>query len=169
MTGRYRTLWRLAPAVAAAAVLLHVPATVAARPQQVPDQAQLMVETQFVACADVVTDDGSVRPSATRSSAPGQLITAVSAGDGSAPPQAAMVTGGFGATALRLPAGSYWVFVPAQAADLDDNPDGILLTALPDGTPVRGWSAIDLPAGARARSTSLTVSIDLVSCAEGTS
>jgi hypothetical protein len=71
-------------------------------------------------------------------------VRVVPAGDGGAPPVAAVHTGPDGTAPLTLPSGRYWVFVLATSDDLSR------ITAprpLPDGTPASGWAEIDLAPG----------------------
>lgn len=132
----------------------------APRPPRTPG---VTVEVQYVDCTPALTDSESTLVT-DRTSAPGVAVAAVPAGDGAAEPLVRSATSGFGATVLRLPAGAYWVYVPLTPTDPGGAP-AVLAAALPDGTPVGGWSAVEITDDTRAATTAITISLFLSACA----
>jgi len=116
--------------------------------------AQALADPMSTLIVAVQLSPGGARRSPTPQVGTQVLAAAVS--DGSATPVATAVTDDTGAATLSLPAGTYWLFVPAAP------PERITVAqrSLPNGTATSGWVQVDLAPGQNA-----TASITLANLA----
>jgi hypothetical protein len=110
----------------------------------------LTVSVQFVVHSGVPPARGRGAVSPRVLPAVGVATWAVPAGGPMSSPQATATTDAAGVASFTLPAGTYWVVVPRLTSLPPGIPGGAIATELPDGTPVQGWTRVDVLAEASA-------------------
>lgn len=157
------------PSLLLASALLLLPRASGAWAQMPPGESgTVTVEVQYLVCdggsADTTTQtaqSSDESPSCYRQSAPGVQVIAVPAGDGEAEPAARSMTNGLGATTLPLLPGTYWLFVPEPDAETGTALDDAQPVEMPDGTEVLGWHEVEITPTSRARTNSVTITLQL--------
>jgi hypothetical protein len=126
----------------------------------VPTQAALpQMGTLNVVAQFIFRGRGDAAIADTRAAASGLEVWVVPAGQGSGPPVARGNTDADGLLTLRVPPGSYWIFIPPLPPDAPDLARRVGVTALPDGTPsLEWWTVADVTAGA---AVGATLSLDV--------
>jgi len=142
---------RFLPRVATAMLVLAMGALgvpLAAKAEQSLSTVTLTV--QFVVHSGVQPAGGRGAVSPQVVPAVGVATWAVPAGGPVSPPQATATTDAAGIASFTLPAGAYWMVVPRLTSLPPGIPGGAIATELPDGTPVQGWTRVELTADAGA-------------------
>jgi hypothetical protein len=117
--------------------------------------SSVAVQVQYVGLGGAARPDGAPGGLSILGPAAGLEVRAVPAGASDQPPLAIATSDPEGKATVALSPGSYWLLVAAPTTPLS----GLTaprLTQLPDGTPVLGWAAVDVPHGAVA----ITINIE---------